>query len=113
MGAKTALSRFIESHMRALGMDKSGLVRKSGLSRATIYGYLDGRNRGIRPRPGTFEALAAALEVDVSEIYFVAAKADAQGLHRLTEYYLKLPNDKVRAEAIEAVRRLGLRRSKE
>lgn len=106
----TALAGFIRACMRDLGINEAELAERSGLGQSTVYGYLEGRFRGDRPRRDTFEKLARGLEVDVSDLYAMADRADARGERRIVAYYRQLTTEADRAEAIESVRRILLRR---
>lgn len=106
----TALAAYIRGIMQEQGISEAELSRRSGLALSTIYGYLDGRMRGDRPRRETFDKLAKGLGVDVSDLYAMADRADASGERRIIGYYRQLSTDTDRAEAIEMVRRILLRR---
>lgn len=106
-----ALSVVLLGLMKAKGLSPKDLTEQFGIPRSTVGTYLTGRATGARPRKGTIEAFAEALDVDPSDLYAAAEKADARGEQRLVAYYRQLRTEADRAEAIEAVRRILHRRS--
>lgn len=108
-GERTALALLLMGLMAERGMSVAQLVERSGMPQSTVYSYLRGRARGDKPRPGTFEAFARALDVSPELIYAAAARSDARGERRLIGHYRRIRTEAERAEAIEAVRRIAHR----
>lgn len=101
MAARPTVGRFIAKHRTARGLSMQQLADAVGVSKSVVSDWEHGI---MAPKADKLEPLAAALEVNLEELFSLAGHATPKGLLDLGPY-LRARFSELPDEAIERIER--------